>query len=89
MIAPPEWVAASIPGNSSIASHRDVDSGEIDKRLVTGALAAGYRVFVTSGSFDPQRDLPVGVSFIPTPFVYPGGRMIELRRAAPSPANNG
>jgi hypothetical protein len=84
IITYPEWLDTRTPGNGSIVSLRDPTSKEIDKKLVVDALNAGYRVFVINYEFDALRDVPAGVRAVPTPYAYPDGEFLELRRQAPA-----
>ena len=81
IITYPEWLDTRTPGNGSIVSLRDPTSKQIDKKLVVAALDAGYRVFIIDYEFDASRDVPAGVQPVPTPYAYPDGEFLELRRS--------
>lgn len=80
VITRPEWMTAWIPGNGSIGAVRDPGTQQIDRLLVIEAINMGYRVFLTSFETDARTDAPPGFELSATSFVYPGGRMVELRR---------
>lgn len=80
VFAHPEWLAAALPGNGSIAAVRDPLTERVDQDLIDKALKARYRVYTISNDFDSSRDVPPGVAYVVTSAVYPSGRMIELRR---------
>ena len=81
IITYPEWLDTRTPGNGSIVSLRDPTSKQIDKKLVVDVLDAGYRVFIIDYEFDASRDVPAGVQPVPTPYAYPDGEFLELRRS--------
>jgi hypothetical protein len=87
IITYPEWLDTRTPGNGSIVSLRDPTTKQIDRKLIVDALDAGYRVFIISYEFDVARDVPPGVQLFQTPYAYPDGQFLELRRMAISQPN--